>query len=218
MSHGDNDEERPETGAETRTRQPADRPTPLTDSSTPPTNISAHDSPKRGTDDPRSTSRTAEIEAVENILDGEIDDPQLSSQLVRSAWSGPLPPPDDLAAYERILPGAAARAFAMAERALDIREARENIVRTAVEGQVHIQTIIAEGDREVLRRGQYLAAGISCLVAILAAGGLFITPWAVIGFAVPLSQVAVSLIRTISVDRHDDPKEDDNRNKTNNHS
>lgn len=40
------------------------------------------------------------------------------AELVELAWQGPLPPPGQLAEYEKIVPGAAARILAMAEVAI----------------------------------------------------------------------------------------------------
>lgn len=75
---------------------------------------------------------------------------------------------------------------------------RQDTVRAAVDGQVTIETVIAEADRDALKRGQYLAAGISGLIGVLSFAGLFLTPWAAIGFTVPLAQVAASVVRTVS--------------------
>lgn len=140
-----------------------------------------------------------EVAEVDEILDGEFaDDPQLRGQITETSWRAPLPPPHALEHYERILPGAADRVLRMAERQLDIREARESTVHMAMQGEVNVQKTLAEGDRDALKRGQYLAAGISALVAALSFAGMFLTPWAAIGFAVPLAQVAGALVRTIS--------------------
>ncbi len=40
------------------------------------------------------------------------------TELVEVAWQGPLPPPQQLGEYERIIPGSAARILAMAENAI----------------------------------------------------------------------------------------------------
>ncbi|MCH9732342.1 MAG: DUF2335 domain-containing protein [Actinomycetia bacterium] len=171
-----------------------------------------------GSDGDSKSPRRGEIAAarravaeVEEILDGEIQDPRRVDQIISEQhWEGPLPPPAALAAYERVLPGAADRAFTLAERNLDVTHMRAQTVRIAVEGEVAVQTITAEADRDALKRGQYLAAGISGLIGALSFGGLFLTPWAAIGFAVPLAQVAGALIRTVSdrrtpSDRGDEP-------------
>lgn len=81
---------------------------------------------------------------------------------------------------------------------MDLKHLRAETVRVAVEGEVSVNTITATTDGEALKRGQYLAAGISGLIGALSFAGLFLTPWAVIGFTVPLAQVAGALIRTVS--------------------
>lgn len=45
--------------------------------------------------------------------------------MVRKFHSGPLPPPDDLAEYDRVLPGAAERIFQLAEREQAHRHVQE---------------------------------------------------------------------------------------------
>ncbi|OBB41240.1 DUF2335 domain-containing protein [Mycobacterium sp. 852002-51961_SCH5331710] len=151
------------------------------------------------------------VAEVEEILEGEIDDRRVSEIISRESWAGPLPPPAALAAYERVLPGAADRAFRLAERTQDLRHEREQTVRTSIEGEIAIQTTIADADRDALKRGQYLAAGISVLIGVLSFAGLFLTPWAAVGFAVPLAQVATAIVRTVSdgPDRDDDDDKDD---------
>jgi uncharacterized membrane protein len=57
------------------------------------------------------------------------------SQASISQFSGPLPPPDALRAYNDILPGAAERIFQMAEKQSDHRQQLENRVATAQIGQ-----------------------------------------------------------------------------------
>ena len=68
-------------------------------------------------------------------------------------------------------------------------------------------------DRDALKRGQYLAASISGLIGVLSFAGLFLTPWAAVGFSVPLAQVAAALVRTVSdksgKSDHDVPLPDD---------
>ena len=43
------------------------------------------------------------------------------------------------------------------------------------------------------RRAQWIAAGVAVLVSILSVFGMYLTPWAAIGFAVPLAQIAVAI-------------------------
>lgn len=86
----------------------------------------------------------------------------------------------------------------MAERGVGIREARQGTIRAAVDGQVRVEVTVAEADRDSLKRGQYLATAVSALVSALAFAGMFLTPWAAVGFAVPLAQIASTLVRTVS--------------------
>jgi hypothetical protein len=162
-------------------------------------NIGDRDSPQRDHEGAES-GQIAEIDAVEEILTGEIDNPEIRDlvQTTYSKWHGPVPPPGALAAFERVLPGAADRVLSIAERSIAIRETREQTIRAAIDGQVDVETILAKADRDVLKRGMDRATLISIVVAGLAFAGMFLTPWAAVGFAVPLSQVASSLIRTVS--------------------
>lgn len=149
------------------------------------------------------------VAEVEEILDGEISDPRQVERIIsQEHWQGPLPPPGALAAYERVLPGAADRAFTLAEREVDLKHVRAQTVRIAVEGEVEVERITAEADRDALKRGQWLAAGISCLIGGLSFAGLFLTPWAAVGFAVPLAQVAGAIVRTVSDRTGDSVRED----------
>jgi uncharacterized membrane protein len=56
-----------------------------------------------------------------------VEQAQMLVQLQRH-FAGPLPDPDMLAGYERVLPGAAERIFAMAERQAEHRQALERTV------------------------------------------------------------------------------------------
>ncbi|MDD7812641.1 DUF2335 domain-containing protein [Mycobacterium sp. CSUR Q5927] len=146
----------------------------------------------------------AEVHPTEPIIDGELADEPHEMMVTTERWNGPLPPPAALREYEDICPGAADRVLRMAERQIDIREARERTVRMGLEGEIQIQQTLATGDSAALKRGQYLAAGVSALVACVSLAGMSVTPWAAIGFAVPLAQVATSLIRTITDGHHTD--------------
>jgi len=101
--------------------------------------------------------------------------------------------------FEAVCPGAADRILTMAEKEVAIRETREGTLRIAVEGEAETEKLLAEADSQALKRGQYLAAGTSCLVAVLAfLGMLWVTPWAGLAFTVPLAHVAVILVRTVT--------------------
>lgn len=203
MGHDDDDADGPEAGAEARGRHNADTSASAADAREATSDIRDGDSPECDRDGAPGTQQLAEaekaeVEAVEEILEGEFDEATIARIVTSEHWHGPLPHPSALAAFERILSGAADRVPAMAERELALREARELTVRAAVDGQVTIETITAQADRDALKRGQFLATGISALVSILSFAGMFLTPWAAVGFAVPLSQVATALIRTVS--------------------
>jgi len=199
----DNDAECPDEGTEARGRHDADTAATDPDRREATSDIRDRDRPERDGDGTPSARELAEVEktrvqAVEEILEGEIDEAAIEELVTSEHWRGPLPHPAALAAFERILPGAADRVLSLAERELALRELREQTVRAAVDGQVRVETVTADADRDALKRGQYLATGISALVSMLSFAGMFLTPWAAVGFAVPLSQVATALIRTVS--------------------
>lgn len=210
MTH--DDAQRPEEGTEPRRRHDADHPTGNTDPAPEEENVGGGDNPVGDAESSVAKQQVAqELDEAEEILEGEIEEsiddeildgeivePRLRRKLISESWKAPLPPPAALREYEDICPGAADRVLRMAERQIDLRDKRESILQIAVEGEVHVQTTLAEGDRDALKRGQYLAAGVSIIVAGLSVAGMFLTPWAALGFAVPLAQVATSLIRTIS--------------------
>jgi uncharacterized membrane protein len=54
--------------------------------------------------------------------------PGTVAQQVQALWSGPLPPPGDLAAFNNAFPGCAERIVAMAERQSLHRQAMESSV------------------------------------------------------------------------------------------
>ena len=213
MSYDDIDPGRAEEGPQARGRHDADRTTSSSNAAAEGGDVGRGDDPVGRAEHQVDRQQVDEVAEVEEILEGEIaDDPQVLEQVIEqhSSWRAPLPPPDALEHYERILPGAADRVLRMAERQLDIREARESTVHMAMQGEVEVQKTLAEGDRDALKRGQYLAAGISALVAGLSFAGMFLTPWAALGFAVPLAQVAAVLVRTVS-DGHAPPAEEQPR-------
>lgn len=203
MSHDDVDGEGREEGTLSRGRHHADHAAQAADRTSAADDVGGGDNPERDSHDPDSEQVKNEIEAVEEILEAEIDDRldgnrRATGLQFAAEWKAPIPHPDALARYEEICPGAANRVLAMAERNLAIREVREATVRAAIDGEARVQGVLAEADRDSLKRGQYLAAAISALVAALSFAGMFLTPWAAIGFAVPLAQVASSLVRTVS--------------------
>lgn len=77
--------------------------------------------------------------------------------ITASAFSGPLPPPDVLAAYEHALPGCAERIILMAEEQGTHRRAMERAE--------------LEANRKSQTRGQYLAF---VLAFVVSAGGIYL--------------------------------------------
>lgn len=198
---GANDTIGDEPSPSSRSRHNADSAAEAVDDPAGSKGLSGHGGAERNQGDTQSgelANAGRAVAEVEEILDGEIDDRQVERIISEQHWEGPLPPPAALAAYEAVLPGAADRAFTLAERNMDLKHVRAETVRVAVDGEVAVNTITAEADRDALKRGQYLAAGISGLIGVLSFAGLFLTPWAAVGFSVPLAQVAAALVRTVS--------------------
>jgi uncharacterized membrane protein len=75
----------------------------------------------------------------------------------QQSFTGPIPPPQILEAYERILPGSADRILKMAEKQSDHRQ--------GLERQVVVGNLAAQA------RGQHYAFG---LCALLFAGGIYL--------------------------------------------
>lgn len=119
---------------------------------------------------PSSGSRTGET----NPSRAREEDTRAAAQALlvsASSFSGPLPPPDVLAAYERVLPGSADRIIRMAEdqgshrRGLERQELAANI-RTQSQGQwlaFVIALLVSAGGIYLLATGN----GVSGLVALL---------------------------------------------------
>jgi uncharacterized membrane protein len=220
LSHGTVESESPGEGAGARGGYSPGDPAEDADRTASEDDVSSGDDP--GGDSNGEVSRQqVELAEIEEIIDGEIA-PEREARLTQrmySRWQAPIPRPADLAQYEQVCPGAADRILKLAEREVGLREKRADSVHMAMEGEVRVQNTLAEGDRDALKRGQYLASAISALVAILSFAGMFLTPWSALGFAVPLAQVATALVRTITDgnkssrqnqdDDDDDSEEDD---------
>lgn len=68
---------------------------------------------------------------------------QMRQMVAQQHWSGPLPPPEQLARFEDVLPGTAARIIAMAEKEGEhSREVQMRAVRATVRLQ-HIGQVMA---------------------------------------------------------------------------
>ena len=146
MQHGEDDEQRAGASTSPGRRNGVDSTAP-----TPDQQAQAHDEhPDDGEASSHDRSEVArvasEVETAEQVLEGELQ-PPASRQRRHLKWSGPLPPPNDLAAYERVIPGLADRVVRLTERNADLAEQRARTVDSAVRGQVEIQQTLADGQR-----------------------------------------------------------------------
>ena len=83
-----------------------------------------------------------------------------------SAWQGPLPPPEAIAAYERFVPGAAKRLLDLAEEEARNRMAIErNEQESANIANLHE----AENYHIRAKRGQMMACGLTFTALVIAA-------------------------------------------------
>lgn len=97
------------------------------------------------------------------------------AEITRTAFSGPLPPPQILADYEAVTPGLADRLVAMAERNQDQRHGLENRV---IDSQIRLAST-----------GQFIAGAIA-IVGLLVAGAVGIWGNPLVGFAIAGSDLA----------------------------
>ena len=106
--------------------------------------------------------------------------PQLVSMTLAafsaSYSSGPLPPADQIRAYEEVLPGSADRILSMAERQ---QEHRQSLEKVTVEGAANRSWW-----------GMRLGFVIAVIVVGIGAGAIF-TGHALAGFAVIIAQTAI---------------------------
>ena len=115
----------------------------------------------------------------------KIDEPDQAQAVIHAQrWSAPLPPPDDLEHYDRVISGGAERIFRMAEE--------EQAHRMRQECEVLIAGVTES------RRGQWFGATVA-LCAIAAAVGVIMMhgPWqaAVALVGVPLLGVVQAFVR-----------------------
>lgn len=108
--------------------------------------------------EPHVSLPSEEQEALEGL---PAEQRRLVERLLLS-YSGPLPPPHMLERYERLLPGAAARIFDMAENE---QKHRHNWDTSSLQASVSSE-----------KRGQYLGAATLVLLCVFAfAAGVFVT-------------------------------------------
>ncbi len=113
----------------------------------------------------------------------------------------PLPPPEDLRAYEDILPGAAERIVALAERNLDLKE-RQLHGEERTQEQIHSETmthLVAVHKSE--KQGQWMAFILGCVIlgvsyGLIVTGATVAMIAGVAGLVSALSGLAVAFVTT----------------------
>lgn len=101
------------------------------------------------------------------------------SRRITSAWSGPLPSPESLKAFNDILPGSAERILAMTERQAAHRQAMESRA-------LGIEETSVQGATTIIKRGQIFA--LIVVLAVLAFG--------IVATTLGMSGVAIAAIIT----------------------
>lgn len=103
-------------------------------------------------------------------------------------WTGPVPPPEELAKFNNISPGLAERLVTEAEAEAKHRRMLEENEARHVQAlqQSHLQAMIADGskNREETRLGQFLGFSIGTLAILCGTGAVLLghdTAGAVIG-------------------------------------
>jgi uncharacterized membrane protein len=110
------------------------------------------------------------------------------AELVEVAWQGPLPPPEQLAEYEKIIPGAAMRILSMAE--------------VAISGPIQNTAKLTDAEIEASKRGLTFAITLTSIMSIasiiffiLAVAGAGSTAACITAGSVCLSVPVVMLVR-----------------------
>ena len=126
---------------------------------------------------------------------------------------GPLPPPEDFAAYESVVPGGAERILALAERSVDLKEQHLQ-AEMRESDQIHEESMSYLGASTMLQsRGQWMA--FICVVLILVGSGFLVatgttgfTIAGLVNFTLALGALVYRFVRTDFGDRrHRSPAE-----------
>ena len=91
---------------------------------------------------------------------------QRSVRTVEAAYSGPLPPASQLAQYEEVVPGAAERILAMAERT-------EEHFRVVDQGRVEFEQNYLTTQSNLQKRGQAIGAVVVCAALLVCFAALY---------------------------------------------
>lgn len=133
----------------------------------------------------RNAILRAEIIKTPEIL----EDPRIRVALQMKSHQGPLPPPEDFAAYEQALPGAADRIMRMAEKSLEARIHQQEVIGDCDKSRIRndfVEAIIGQvfglivciglgiGGYELIQAGHDAAGGAFIGVPAVALVGHFI--------------------------------------------
>ncbi len=97
----------------------------------------------------------------------------VQSEVRAVSYSGPLPPPEHLAQYNAIVPGAAERILAMAEREQEFQHKAQETALTNERRTIDATVELANKDLARLDRGQWMAFALSLLSYSIAGYGVF---------------------------------------------
>jgi uncharacterized membrane protein len=110
------------------------------------------------------------------------------AELVQVAWQGPLPPPEQLGEYEKVVPGAAARILAMAE--------------ATISGPIQNTAKLTDAEIEASKRGLNFAIALTSAMSVasvlffaLAVAGVGSSAACITAGSVCLSIPVVMLVR-----------------------
>ena len=126
---------------------------------------------------------------------------------------GPLPTPDDFAAYEKVVPGGAERILALAERSVDLKEQHLQ-AEMRKSDQIHEESMsYLDAGTMLQSRGQWMA--FICVVLILVGSGFLVatgttsfTIAGLVNFTLALGALVYRFVRTDFGDRrHRSPAE-----------
>lgn len=149
----------------------------------------------KGNSDSDSTSNTASNDTT--VATRRVRSSTAQIELQQSIWQGPLPPPQALAAYEKVKPGFAERILALAEKEAAHRHELDNAL-LAQESKVAACAPIER------RRGQWLGFSLAGFVLITGAAfavGGYPTQGATIIVGTVVSLAAVFVIGRVRSDK-----------------
>lgn len=150
--------------------------------------MSASDERQDRPEDGEPSGNGGQIEDASNeAAEGEVVEPdspqeQIVAAVLAKSFRGPVPAPDDLAEYERVLPGCADRLISLTERQSRHRQQIEkNLVNSDVKlasrGQTYgfiIGMTVIIGAIALIAVGSEIAGFVSLIVALASLVGVFV--------------------------------------------